>query len=780
MFLDDKRGDNPNNPGKSIKGDRHDEMGGCRLHLDPIRPIDNGDPGRCRGIDANELVYLHITPDRKLDNHSIGDLVRSISGMYQAPLARWNGRGFNKPERASWEVVMGKGEAEFYLAIPATWRPVIEKQISVVWPRATIKQVEDPLTKIKPAALAKLELKNHFMFSIKADKRTLGVLPSLLETTKMLSENEKVAVQVILDPAPGDWWQSAAVGYEEFRSGKMPKRLEVTPKAAGLFAVKAAAWMTLGTIRVITELLTGEEPEKISLEGTDKATALRERPVGHTVADKLKGDALDVTIRVAVEADAAAAKSILRSIWYAFRSLDGDNSFAVTSQGLKSWQKVLDREPGLKINHDYLSPKEVGMLTQLPTGPLQEEYKLTAVDYRETNLPKIVTEGGLEVGEVTYHGQTQKVYLPTKSHDELCLPHVTIGGMGTGKTKGFGSNLAIEAVRNGMSAVVIDPAKGEIGDEVELALSPDQIVRVRFGMVPIALDWREATHSERARNRLANEIIAFAEAATDDAGAQTVRYLRAAAKAVPTGRLSEVVQLMTDTDYRAEAIAKMREQDRDTWIGFNKLSEARQAQIAAPILNRLDVVRGDDYLEQCLDAKQGLDFVELLDGKPRVIILDIPKSELGTEGVDVLASLIATKLDLAMVLRKTKHPVFVIQDEPHQYQRSAKIWRSAAVESRKWRFSYVWMFHAWEQIPRDVAAIIQAAGPHYHLYTSSKATYKALAEEIKPFEVEEAMRTPRWWAINIIKAGGVVVEPFLAKMTPPPSEVKKHKNKEKL
>jgi hypothetical protein len=79
------------------------------------------------------------------------------------------------------------------------------------------------------------------------------------------------------------------------------------------------------------------------------------------------------------------------------------------------------------------------------------------------------------------------------------------------------------------------------------------------------------------------------------------------------------------------------------------------------------------------------------------------------------------------------------------------------------------MFHAWEQIPRDVASIIQAAGPHYHLYTSSKATYRALAEEIKPFDIEEAMSTPRHWAINVIRAGGVTVIPFLAKMALPPS-----------
>jgi hypothetical protein len=43
--------------------------------------------------------------------------------------------------------------------------------------------------------------------------------------------------------------------------------------------------------------------------------------------------------------------------------------------------------------------------------------------------------------------------------DELCLPRIVIGGMGTGKTKGYGANFTAEAVRNGLSAVTIDVAK---------------------------------------------------------------------------------------------------------------------------------------------------------------------------------------------------------------------------------------------------------------------------------------------------------------------------------
>lgn len=79
------------------------------------------------------------------------------------------------------------------------------------------------------------------------------------------------------------------------------------------------------------------------------------------------------------------------------------------------------------------------------------------------------------------------------------------------------------------------------------------------------------------------------------------------------------------------------------------------------------------------------------------------------------------------------------------------------------------MFHSWEQIPRHLAEIIKSALPHYHLYTSSKETYRGLAEEIQPYTVEDALKTPRFHAINVIRAGGITQRPFLARMTPPPS-----------
>jgi hypothetical protein len=94
-------------------------------------------------------------------------------------------------------------------------------------------------------------------------------------------------------------------------------------------------------------------------------------------------------------------------------------------------------------------------------------------------------------------------------------------------------------------------------------------------------------------------------------------------------------------------------------------------------------------------------------------------------------------------------------------------WGQMISESRKWRLGLVFLFHDWEQIPRELAKLIKGAGCHYSIYTSSKETYLGLAEELAPFTTDEGLATPRHWAINAVRCEGVTHK-FLAQMTPPP------------
>lgn len=241
--------------------------------------------------------------------------------------------------------------------------------------------------------------------------------------------------------------------------------------------------------------------------------------------------------------------------------------------------------------------------------------------------------------------------------------------------------------------------------------------------------------------------------------------------AMQTGKLSEVLKILEDKDYRSEVMEHVTNPiHKATLNDLNEMSDGKRAQVLSPIYNRLDVILGDEYLYECMESDKGIDLVEITSQR-KACIIDVPKELLGKEGVEIIASLISTKLDLAMTLREERNrfPYKIVFDEPHQFNKSSKLWKSAAVESRYWKFAYCWMFHSWEQIPRDLSEIIKAAGPHYHLYPSSKKTFTDLAEEIAPISVNNALKLKTYHAINVIRSGGEVVTPFIAKMAPPPS-----------
>ncbi|MBA2878078.1 hypothetical protein HNR63_001132 [Anoxybacillus kamchatkensis] len=718
------------------------------------------------------MKTLRITPDSRLTNQNTEELARTMC-VYMSPLERWNGKGFDDAPFLSFETVLEKENTGFYVTVPASQVALAQKAIESTWAKVAVEEVSEPFTEV-PYLTATLSYERHYMFSLRVDRRTLGALPSALETLRSMEEGEKVYIQVLATPAHKDWFMGAVEAYERFKQGDMPKKMKIDKKSVGRTALKALTHTVYGAASVMTELLTGEELEPLKLDGSERAMILRDGRLSDATLSKTKGDAYEVQIRVGVVChDHAKSHALLRMVTMAFRELDGDNMLAPTiSNPRKTFEKMKQRKLSSLTNKDYFSIAELSRLHLLPTSEYQEKYHIPNIAQLETEVPAAFTRGGLYFGGVTYKKTTIPVYHPTNNHDILCLPRVYIGGMGSGKTRGAAANMVVEAVRNGFGALVIDPAKGEIYEEVSSVLPRNQVIHIRLGQYPIALDWREVAHSPKARNRLANTMLGFFDQADLEAGGQTSRFLRAAVMAMQTGRLSEILYIFQDEDYREQVISTMPDSiHKTTLVQYHEFSDSRQNQVLSPILNRLDAILGDEYLSECMDAEEGLDMVELMSQK-KAIIIDVPKRELGAEAVNLIINLLCTKIDLAMTLRKAQHPFFVLLDEPHQFLRSAKIWKSAAVESRKWRVGYCWFFHSWEQIPSDLTEIIKSAGPHYTVYASSKKTFKDLAEEIAPFTIEDGIRLKQFHAINVLRSDDGMQKPFIAKMAAPPSKRK--------
>ena len=719
------------------------------------------------------MIHFRITPDMRLNNDNVEHLAQSLC-IYLSPLERWHGKGFERSPFLSFETILEQENTHFVLTVPNDLESLASKALETTWPQSAFEKVKDPFTE-KPSLTSQLTFNNHYMFAIKVNKKSLGALPSILETIKSLEKGEKIYIQTVATPAEKDWYVNASEAYERFKKGHMPQRFHFNKKAIANTTIKIAAYTALEIANITTELITGKEMEKIDLNGSQRASILKDGKLSSATLNKTKADAYQAEIRIGIVAAPKRATALMRMVTMAFRELDGENQLiAHNTKPDKTWDKMLYRKVGSLVNKDYYSIPEISRLFLLPTGAFQEKYHIPHIDNLEIEVDKSLTTGGLYLGNVNVKKKQMKVYQAIDNHDILCLPRVVIGGMGSGKTTGYGGNLVVEAVRNGFGALAIDPKDGQIGDEVESVLKPEQIIRIRLGKTPISLDWREVDRSPKSRNRLANTILEFFNTSNEEAGPQTARYIRAAVMAMQTGKLTEIIKIFEDKDYRSRVISLMKEGIHKTTLeAFNKESDKRQAQILSPIYNRLDIILGDEYLSECMDSDNGIDLVELMEQK-KAVIIDVPKGDLGADAVNLIVNLLSSKLDLAMTLRaeEKRHPFFAIFDEPHQFLKSARIWKSATVESRHWRLGYVWLFHSWEQIPKDLAEIIKAAGPHYTIYNSSKKTFKDLLEEISPYTVEDGLKLKRHHAINVLRAGNEIQKPFICHMAPPPSKRK--------
>lgn len=679
---------------------------------------------------------FQIIPHASVKNNKTDQFPDILADTFKEIFERLQKGTFNNPDRVFFETSITSKAYQTFITTNEDLNDLIKQQAQMTWKDVTVQDAKRVTPANHENAIAfNIKLKYPFFVSLKTDKTMQQIpLEEILEISRFMKGTDQVYMQFGFQAAEEYWYKDADKKREEFE--KKP------PKGWGK-------------------------------KEFHKSTNMKPSNYG-----------FDFVLRFTVHSkDERRRNQIARGLNMALKQLNQDNQLVEKKVKTKKIQKFMRDMQNYHIHVPYffgkrqiITPPEIAHFIKLPQKALQDDYPIIeTVTGRETDIPDALKKGGMALGDVTFKGKKQPIYMPIKNHDELCLPNIAVGGMGSGKTRGLGANWVVESVNNGFGAIAIDPAKGEIGDEVQSALSPDKVTRIKLGKVPISLDWCEVKHSSRAKNRLANTIIGFFNTTTDEAGAQTARYIRAAVMAMQTGKLSEIIRIFEDDEYRNEIIVQMNEGiHKSTLKDFTDMSIGKRAQILAPILNRLDTILGDEYLSECMESDDSIDMVELMSTK-QAYIIDVPKSELGSEAVDLIVNLLSTKIDLAMTLREEKNqfPFFVVFDEPHQFLKSSKIWKSAAVESRKWRVGYVWMFHSWEQIPRDLAEIIKAAGPHYHIYPSSKKTFSDLKEEIAPFTIEDALKLKKYHAINIIRAGETgITNPVIAKMTAPPSKRK--------
>jgi len=735
-------------------------------------------------VKNEKVITLQVIPDTSTRNYKTEDIAKTITQLFQLPIDRVKRDGFKVTykvqEKVSFEIRMTRGEIIFLFHIPESIQMIFTKKLQSVWEKCTIA----PLTDNKfhyteeNTVIQELSYRKHDLYSLSTDSKNNDPLGSIFESSRLLEDGEYTSVFASFEPIHQLTVQSELQEvWRKLRDGNPPSKWSLSFRHILFLTGIGVSKLFQELTEMLGEILSSEKDAKDN-RYTKKYVA--DPHANRMVIDNLKEtktkpskDILKVSLLVATHGKNAEMKS--QATCNAFSDIASDNDLVNNVIRSKSKKREVikslneRRMPKVNIKTNLMSVAEVGRLIQLPGDELITRYKnITSIKNREIEVDKALRKGGLKLGEVTFRGEKIPVYIPCVNYDELCLPVVIIGGMGMGKSYNI-ANRAIEYNKAGFGCIVIDPGKGEIGDNIERVLPPENVVRYNLSDFPMSLDWCEVEHLKRARNRLANAVMGFFNTQSDEIGARTGRYLKAMVHAMQTFSVAEIVKILEDDKYRKHLLKYMPDNFYKVTIQeFHDLSDAMKMQVKGPIYNRLDIILGDEFLVECMDSPHRINMVELMQSN-KCIIFDVKKQDLGEEGVDLLCNLLSSKIDLAMTSRDQDkaRPFFILFDELHQMQRSTEIWKGAAVESRKWRVGYNFILHGFDQVDRKLIQIIQDAGPNYCLFRSSENTFQKLANKIKPFEPADGMKLQRYHAINVINADGRVIEPFICKMNDP-------------
>ncbi|BAK53015.1 hypothetical protein F373_gp203 [Bacillus phage SP-10] len=750
-------------------------------------------------VEKEPLVCFRLIPDRSVSNRTnfkffkdvvdlqkvnLSNQIFSNLGKLYKTVSKKSEEGFKfvykVPSNYIWyEVVMKEGSINFYVICFKKNAEFVSMKLGQIFPGAPIEEVELEETKIpeENTVVADVKLKRHNYFSLRTDySEQVQPIEDILACSDDLRDDDVLKLSMRVQPFDQSYWSYKCEKWNKaMMKGSAPRRLRLSKQDLSnlVFELSDITFNKLSNFfQTLHEVAfkkyrTKQDQHQVSTQETREIGELSRRTNYKSTAPVFKS-----VIRVASHSKEFNRRNMnMKSLTNSFIDLkDSNNSLvrtAVYEEGTRLFKQAHAEVSEQRVTSlsttdtDFmiLSDKEAGKIMQLPTSTIQKKYgdRLESIRRLEVGIPVAFRDSsGVLIGTAEYKGEKENIYIPDKNPDEFNLPIIISGIMGAGKDV-LAINYIIENALKGRGAVipdVIDEKGRGMSDTIIRSLPPEKVVVLDFGDVERVpyLDWIEGMRSNDrfAQNRFSSELLKFFEA-EDEAGVQTERFLKEAAKAVPDATVIQMGLLFTSEEFRTETIKKCKKRgDLSTaafWETFNAMGEGRQKQVSDPVLNRIHKLIGDPALKPIFGQKANgsIRFDDWLH-KGKVIICKIPKVQFGTNGVRTLVHWIMVKTWLAKqaMAAERKCDSILVLNEPHQFltKSTAQSLEEMYPESRKYGLCIMSLFHDFAQIPKNLADVIVASGCNFILLKQrSEKTWKKFEHRIEgQFTIEDCMQ----------------------------------------
>ncbi len=264
---------------------------------------------------------------------------------------------------------------------------------------------------------------------------------------------------------------------------------------------------------------------------------------------------------------------------------------------------------------------------------------------------------------------------------------------------------------------------------------------------------------------------AFKKQWAESWGPRTEHLLRNSLLALldqPNATLADVLRLLSDEDYRRNAMANVQSRTvRNFWLREYRDYTARlRAEAIAPLQNKIGAFLADPLLHRILtEPEQLLDLRAIMD-KGQVLLVNLSKGRLGEDTAALLGSLLVASLGAAAFGRAEQEPdqrrdFWVYLDEFHNFTTLSLA--TMLSELRKFHVGFILVHQYIAQLGDEVRAAVFGNVGTICCFRVGADDAEALAPQFAPVVTShDLVRVPNHHMYVRLMVDGKPTEPFSA------------------
>lgn len=689
------------------------------------------------------MTTYQINPTASTKNNKVHLLLDHLSDSFQEYYQMMNQfqfteKGIILPSQPKlfFETLITHKEYRSFATFPESKEEDMLQNLNFTWYKASKIKKEPKLFTLNDNCIGiEFKFKHTSGLSLSVDQRFKEKpMRELLEQSKTLKEKEEIFIQFGIQPAELEWWKEA-----ERRVKNISKRIKTTESTTG----------------------------------------------------KLGMPAFDTVIRLVVKGENVKRSEMLaRGLVMAFKQLNGDNELVdkkVKAAKMKKWftKYVESRKiPIYFFRFDkrmLMTRKEIKHFIKLPERSLQIDFELGVNEREELKIDPLLTKKkGILIGQTEEKGRKVNIRLPVHNLDTLMNTNIIYGSPRMGKDSAA-INLVVEFAKMIDAGAIIPDVINEKGndrgmaDSLRDALPSNKIIDLDLGDYnnPIYFGLEDIAKliGVNGMNVIADSFVKVLDLEQTTDSQELCSLIAKVCKC----NIYDMYCCLKSKSFAKSMYEIVKEEDKLLAMEYkHEFLDTKRDKAISTVRTRLKMILGNPHFKHMIAQKPNPDInFEKWIRERKVVLMRMKKMDIGEIGVKILMYLISMKVFWIKKIIQTDDPTLIVYNEPHQFMSEGfqELAESMMVESPKYRLCLNWLFHDSVHIPKRLYELMKASSSNYFLFkNSNRRTYLDLENQLKPIEIDTAMKTEKWESIFIPFIDGKSLEPIFVKMLPPPKK----------